>query len=58
MNHGLNVIERKWWVRSYLRYYLGLTDDDRRGVLEDGPPLHHLTMREEELFKIGVVSFE
>jgi hypothetical protein len=42
----------------YLGYYLRLVEDDRRGVLENSPISHHFTAREEELFKIGVVSFK
>jgi hypothetical protein len=49
---------RRRWVRSYLRCYLILLEDDRCGVLENTPLLRHFTKREEELFKIGVVSFE
>jgi hypothetical protein len=53
----LNIVERRWRVRPYLGYYVGLVDDDRCGVLENGPLSHHFTMREEELLKIGPISF-
>jgi hypothetical protein len=42
----------------YLRYYLSLVEDDRCGVLENGPLPHHFAMREEEFFDIGAASFE
>jgi hypothetical protein len=32
--------------------------DDRCGVPENGPLLHHFTTREEELFEISAVSFK
>jgi hypothetical protein len=51
----LNIILRGRWVRSYPGYYLGLVEDDHHGILENSPKLHHFTMREEELFKVGVV---
>jgi hypothetical protein len=54
----LNIIERRWWVRPYLRYYLRLDEDDRRSVLEDSPLSRHLATWKEELFKIGTVRFE
>jgi hypothetical protein len=46
------------WVRPYLGYYLGLVEDDRCSILENSTLPHHFTMREEELFEIGAVSFE
>jgi hypothetical protein len=42
----------------YLRYFLSLVEDDRYGVLENGPLSHHFAMREEEFLEIGVVSFK
>jgi hypothetical protein len=42
----------------YLGYYLDLVDDDRRGVLEDGPLPCHFTTWEEEFLEIGAVRFE
>jgi hypothetical protein len=33
-------------------------EDDRYGIPENSPMLHHFAMREEELFKIGAVSLE
>jgi hypothetical protein len=33
-------------------------EDDQRSVLEINLISHHFTVREEELFKIGAVSFE
>jgi hypothetical protein len=51
----LNVIERRQWVRTYLRYFLRLGEDDRRSVLENSPLSRHLATRKEELLKIGVV---
>jgi hypothetical protein len=54
----LNIVDRRWWVRSYLEYYLSLVDGDRRGVLENGSLPRHFTMREEELLKISAVSLE
>jgi hypothetical protein len=51
----MNIISRGRWVRPYLRYYLGLVEDDHRGILENSPMLHHFAMREEELFKVDVV---
>jgi hypothetical protein len=33
-------------------------EDDRHNVLENSPMSRHFTVREEELFKIGTVSFE
>jgi hypothetical protein len=33
-------------------------EDDRCGVLENGPLPHHFAMQEEEFFEIGVVGFE
>jgi hypothetical protein len=54
----LNIIERRRWVRPYLRYYLGLGEDDRHSVLENSPLSCHLATRKEELLKIGVVHFE
>jgi hypothetical protein len=50
----LNIIERRRWVRPYLR----LVEDDRCSVLENNPLSHHPTMRKEEPFKIGAVCFE
>jgi hypothetical protein len=35
-----------------------VTDDDRCGVLMDGPLPHHFTMREEEFLEIGAISFK
>jgi hypothetical protein len=58
INHRLNVIERKRWVRPYLGCYLGLVDDDRRGVLEHEPLSCHLITQVEELIQIGVVGLE
>jgi hypothetical protein len=58
IDHRLNIIERKQWVRLYLRCYLSIADDDRRGVLEDGSLSCHLITREEDLLKIGAVSLE
>jgi hypothetical protein len=55
---SLNIIERKWWVRSYLGCYLGLADDDRHYVLEDSPLTCHLIMQVEELIEIDAISFE
>jgi hypothetical protein len=54
----LNVIERRRWVRPYLRYYLRLGEDDQRSVLENRPLSRHLAMREEKLLKIDMVRFE
>jgi hypothetical protein len=54
----LNIIERRRWVRLYLRRYLVLGEDDRRSVFEKSPLSRHFTTREEKLFKIGVVRFE
>jgi hypothetical protein len=54
----LNIIERRWWVRSYLGHYLRLGKDDRCGVLENSFLSCHLATREEELLKIDVVCFE
>jgi hypothetical protein len=56
--HRLNIVERKRWGWLYLRCYLGLANDDRRGVLEDEPLPCHLIMRVEELLQIGAVSLE
>jgi hypothetical protein len=50
----LNIIERRRWVRSYLK----LGDDDRHGVLENSPLSCHFAMRKEGLFMIGVVCFK
>jgi hypothetical protein len=58
INHVLNIIERRRWVRAYLRHYLKLGEDDRRGVLENSPSSHHLTMLKEELLKIGMARFK
>jgi hypothetical protein len=33
-------------------------EDDRCGILENSPPPHHFTTREEELFEIIMISFE
>jgi hypothetical protein len=49
---------RELWVRPCLGYYLGPVEDDRRSILENSPMSHHFTMREEELFKIGMVRIE
>jgi hypothetical protein len=38
--------------------YLGLVEDDRYSVLENSPVSRHFAMREEELFKIGMLRFE
>jgi hypothetical protein len=38
--------------------YLGLVEDDRHSVLENSPVSRHFAMREEELFKIGMLRFE
>jgi hypothetical protein len=46
------------WVKPYLGYYLGFVEDNRRSVLENSPVSRHLTTREEDLIKIGVVRFE
>jgi hypothetical protein len=46
------------WVRPYLGYYLSLVEDDRSGVLENGPLSCHFIMREEGFFEIGAVSFK
>jgi hypothetical protein len=46
------------WVRPYLGYYLGLVEDDQCGILDNNPMSCHITSREEELFNIGVVSYE
>jgi hypothetical protein len=54
----LNIIVRGRWVRPYLRYYLRLVEDDRRGVLENSPVLHYFATREKEFFKIDMVSFK
>jgi hypothetical protein len=54
----LNTIERRRWVRPYLRYYLRLGEDDRSSVHENSPLSCLLAMRNEELFKIGAVCFE
>jgi hypothetical protein len=48
----------KRWIRLYLRYYLGLVEDDWHSSLEKSLVSRHLTTREEDLFKIGVVCFE
>jgi hypothetical protein len=49
---------RERWVRSYLGYYFELIEDDRHGVLKDSLVSRHFTTREEEHFKVCVVSFE
>jgi hypothetical protein len=54
----LNIIERKRWVRVYLRCYLGCEDNDQCGVLENGPLSHHFTMLEEEFLEISAISFK
>jgi hypothetical protein len=54
----LHIIERKGWVRPYLRCYLSLADDDRYCVLEDGPLPRYLITQVEELLQIGMVSLE
>jgi hypothetical protein len=54
----LNIIARGRWVRPYLGYYLGLVEDDRCSIPENNPLPCHFTTREEELSKIGDVSFE
>jgi hypothetical protein len=46
------------WIRSYLRYYLGLVEDNRCSILKNSPLPCHLTTQKEELSKIGNVSFE
>jgi hypothetical protein len=58
IDHRLNIVERRRWVRPYLRYYLGLVDDDRRVVLLLHPLSHHFTTQEEELLEIGMVMFK
>jgi hypothetical protein len=35
-----------------------LVEDDRRSIPKNSPLPHHFAMREEELLKINVVSFE
>jgi hypothetical protein len=35
-----------------------LVEDDQCSISENSPLPHHFTMREEELFEIGAVSFE
>jgi hypothetical protein len=54
----LDIIERGQWVRPYLRYSLGLCEDDQCSVLENSPLSRHLATRKKELLKIGVVRFE
>jgi hypothetical protein len=56
IEHRLNIVERRRWVRPYLGCYLSLADDDRSGVLENCPLPHHFTTREEELLEIDVKS--
>jgi predicted HTH domain antitoxin len=58
LNHVLNIIERRQWVRPYLEHYLGHGEDDRCGVLDNNPLSRQLTKRKEELLKIAVVLFE
>jgi hypothetical protein len=58
IDHILNIIERRRWVRSYLGYYLRLGENDWRSVLEKCPLSRHLATRMEELLKIGMVRFE
>jgi hypothetical protein len=41
-----------------LEYYLRLIEDDWCSILDNSPLQRHFTTREEEIFKIGVVSFE
>jgi hypothetical protein len=54
----LNIIVRRKWIRSHLGCYLRLVEDNRCGVPENCPLPCHSTTREEELFEIGVLSFE
>jgi hypothetical protein len=54
----LNIIARGRWVRLYLRYYLGLVEDDRCSIPENNLLPSHLATQEEELSKISNVSFE
>jgi hypothetical protein len=49
---------RGQWVRSYLRYYLELVEDDRCSITKNSPLLYHFTTREEELPEISDVNFE
>jgi hypothetical protein len=58
VDHGLNVIEIKQWVRPYLGYYLGLADDDSRGVLEDAPPTASLRQVREEFLEVSEIGFK
>jgi hypothetical protein len=54
----LDIIVRGRWVKPYLGYYLILVEDDRCGILENSPMSRPFTAQEEELFKVGTVSFE
>jgi hypothetical protein len=44
--------------KPYLGYYLCLVEDDWCGILENNPMSCHFTLWEEELFNIGMISFE
>jgi hypothetical protein len=54
----LNIIVKGRWIRPYVRYYIGLVEDDQCSILENTSMSHHFIAREEYLFKIGTVSFE
>jgi hypothetical protein len=45
-------------VKPYLWCYLRLVEDNQCSISENSPLSCHFTTREEELIKIGVVSFE
>jgi hypothetical protein len=54
----LNTIARGQYVRPYLGYYLRLVEDDWCSISKNSPLPYHFATREEEFFKIGVISFE
>jgi hypothetical protein len=45
-------------VKPYLWCYLRLVEDNQCSISENSPLSCHFTTREEELIKIGVISFE
>jgi hypothetical protein len=54
----LHIIKRKRWVRSYLEYYFGLTDDGECCILNDGPLPRYLITQVEKLLQTSAVSIE
>jgi hypothetical protein len=58
MDRRLNINARGRWVRPYLGCYLRFVENNRCSIPENSPLPRHFATREEELFEIGVVSFE